>query len=232
MKDELTKLINLSKLDAEINAFVEKKDQLPQDVQGLKKQLEELSQNVENKKRELSSLKAQQKQKEMDLAEQKEWVEKREGRLKEIKTNKEYHASVKEITQAKRIIAQLEEGILKLIGEAEEQDKKLQEAEKALEDQRSSIEQHLREKVSEAEGIQSQIDEVVKKRNGEAKQIDGSLVKMYQTIRSRVSPPLAQAQNGTCLECNTRIPPQFYIEIQKFKQVVSCPRCHRILYIV
>jgi predicted nucleic acid-binding Zn-ribbon protein len=41
---------------------------------------------------------------------------------------------------------------------------------------------------------------------------------------------VARISNETCMGCFMNVPPQLCIEVQRGKQMISCPQCSRILY--
>ena len=40
----------------------------------------------------------------------------------------------------------------------------------------------------------------------------------------------AETQAGTCLGCHMHLPPQFFNELQRARDIRLCPNCHRILF--
>ncbi|MDO8520266.1 MAG: C4-type zinc ribbon domain-containing protein [Deltaproteobacteria bacterium] len=231
MKNDLTQLITLSKIDSTIDLLEDRKGELPEAIRSLETQLSDLLGSLEAQKKNMETMKGELKKKEGDLTEQKEWAVKREERAKEIKTNKEYHAALKEVAQSKKACADLEAAITSLNTRIEEEGVKIAEVEGTLADRKQALENEISEKKGEIANLDAEIAEQVTERTGKEKELKEGLLKKYKTIRNRIAPALAGASQGTCMECNTRIPPQMYIELQKYKQIVNCPRCHRILYV-
>ena len=151
--------------------------------------------------------------------------------MKEIKTNKEYHAALKEVAQTKKAITDIESTLLQLMGQIEERIKELATLEKEVIDKKPPIEQQIKEKKGQISVLEQQVGDKVAEHNKKEKELPEGILKKYKTIKARLSPAVAPAGHGVCLECNMNIPPQLYLELQKFKQVISCPRCHRILYL-
>ena len=231
MKNELIKLIELSKIDAEIDALAEAREELPSQIDKLQNQSNALESSLTEKKQELGLWEKDKKTKEQELTEKKDWIAKREGILKEIKTNKEYHAALKEVAQTKKAITDIESTLLQLMGQIEERIKELATLEKEVIDKKPPIEQQIKEKKGQISVLEQQVGDKVAEHNKKEKELPEGILKKYKTIKARLSPAVAPADHGVCLECNMNIPPQLYLELQKFKQVISCPRCHRILYL-
>ncbi|MBI4411464.1 MAG: hypothetical protein HY541_03155 [Deltaproteobacteria bacterium] len=231
MKNELVKLIELSKIDAEIDAMAEAREELPSQIDKLQSQLNELENSLNEKKQELILWEKDKKTREQELTEKKDWIAKREGILKEIKTNKEYHAALKEVAQAKKAITDIESALLQLMGRIDERTKELADLEKEVIEKKPPIEEQIRGKKGQIGVLEQQVGDKTAERIQKEKELEEGLLKKYKTIKARLSPAVAPAGRGVCLECNMNIPPQLYLELQKFKQVISCPRCHRILYL-
>lgn len=230
MRNELEQLVSLAKIDAEIDFLEDRKGELPENIRELTAKLADLLGSLEAQKKSVEGMKADRHKKEADLTEQKEWAVKREERAKEIKTNKEYHAALKEVAQSKKACTDLETAITTLGTRIDEETTKIAEVEGTLADKKGALEQEIEGKRAQIKEIDDQIASQTALRSDKEKELKEGLLKKYKTIRSRISPAVAAASLGACMECNTRIPPQLYIELQKYKQVINCPRCHRILY--
>lgn len=231
MKQQLLQLVTLSKIDVEIDELEAQKNEVPQLIAELESQIQEIDRSFNQGSEEVEKLQSQKRQKEMGVSEQKEWIEKASHRLTEIKTNKEYHAHLKEIEGAKKRIAGLEEDLLKIMMQIEEKSPQLGELKNSIGDKKSSVEKQIAEKKVLLASLTETIVEKQNIRLEQTKQVDPSFLERYQAIKNRLQTAMALTHAGSCLECNTRIPPQLLIELQKFTQVITCPRCHRILYL-
>lgn len=231
LKNEITKLIDLAIADAAIDELMTQQETLPATIRELEIQLEGLEGKVTDKKSEITSLESQKKQKEIDLATQRDWINQRENLQKDIKTNKEYHAAVKEITVAKKNITDLEQAITDISASLETETPKISELESEASQSQSGIRQLIEEKKAKIESIASQALTETQKRAEIEKDIPEAILKRYKSIKSKLTPAMTSAEGGCCTECNTRIPPQMFIELQKSQQLITCPRCHRIFYL-
>ena len=59
------------------------------------------------------------------------------------------------------------------------------------------------------------------------------IFKKYETIRAkRGGIGLAKVQDETCQGCYIHIPPQVFIILKRgVEELLTCPHCHRILYV-
>lgn len=233
MKNEINKLVLLAQVDAEIDTLIEQKEELPQAIIVLEKQMKDLDNSLESRKRELESLTQEKKKKESDIVEKTDWVRERQGKFKKNVTNsREFGASQREVSLAKKHLEELEASVQKLAVLLEEMGPKITESEQSFTDQKTALEAQIQDIAGKIPGLDSQIEEKNKIRQIAQNGIPEGLLNRYNTLRKSISTALSKAESGICDECNTKIPPQMFIEIQKWNQIISCPRCHRILYLV
>ena len=63
------------------------------------------------------------------------------------------------------------------------------------------------------------------------KVLPAPILARYEFIRSRLANPvIVSVDQGVCSGCNISIPPQFFIELQKGQQILSCPNCQRLIF--
>lgn len=158
-------------------------------------------------------------------------IDLREKRLSSLKTQKEYQATAKEIAQMKQENKQREARILQLL-----------EGEETLQKESTQLISELADK----EGIYRQLEGELKQRQAALEQevvalreqkpkllesLPPEILKKYELVKRRYVNPLAPVQRGICYGCNMNIPPQFYNEMRKHKDLRNCPNCHRLIYV-
>ncbi|MBI1909897.1 MAG: hypothetical protein HYS22_06990 [Deltaproteobacteria bacterium] len=231
LREQLDRIFKLSRFDQECRQFQERQALLP----GLREEIESgwilLQKNLEEKKGILVSVEKERRDKEMDLRVSQESLKKRETRVNEIKTNKEYQAALKEVSQGKKENKEMEDHLLKLMGQIEELTKEVS----VLEEQYRSSEASHRDKyqalVQEEEELGRKLGELSMVRNGLLDGIGPSLIVQYEKVRKIRSDPLALVEGGTCLGCHMHVPPQLFNQILRQQAIYTCPSCHRILSI-
>ena len=113
-------------------------------------------------------------------------------------------------------------------------DEEKPELSKMEEESKTEVERIEKEIAVKKEMLSKVADEIAKlseDRLGKEKGVNPSFLKKYKTIKARIIPAMSKAENSLCIECHTKIPPQLFIEIQKLKDLYTCPRCNRILYV-
>jgi predicted nucleic acid-binding Zn-ribbon protein len=231
LKEQLDRLWELQKIDLELKDIQEKRNRYPKELKKLdeKKKIEQ--ERILKEKEKVESLEKVRRQKEGELSLELEKIKRVEGRMSEVKTNKEYQALLTEIDTMKGANSKIEEEILQIMDEIDELRKDLSKREKEIKTDLDKIEAErtsLQEKMGQDEKTWN---EQMKEREVVSKQIESKLLKLYQTLKEkRQEIGVVSAKNETCQGCFVNIPPQMYIEIQKNKTLIRCPNCNRILY--
>ena len=230
MKKKLELLEELQDVDQQIDA-------LKSAQSGLQAELSGISQGVDAAREDIALLEASLEQRESEKREleathaaELENITRSETNMKEIKTNKEFQAVGREITAAKKQVAELEEQLLLKISQIEEVSGELATKRSRCEELAENSAQRIAEKQAEIARIQSDIDADIERRDGVVKGIPASLVKKFTVLREqRRGQALAIARDGYCMGCNMHLPPQLYNNLYKYEELLSCPHCQRIL---
>lgn len=230
MKKKLDMLEELQEVDQRI-------DTLKANQSGLQAELSGISQGVDAAREEvvgLETILAQREAEKRDLeathAAELENIARSETNMKEIKTNKEFQAVGREITAARKQVADIEEQLLQKIGQIEELSGDLAAKKSGCEELADNSAQRIVAKQAEINQIQSDIDVDIKRRDAVVKGIPASLVKRFTILREqRRGQALATARDGYCMGCNMHLPPQLYNNLYKNEEILACPHCQRIL---
>ncbi len=230
MRKKLELLEELQDIDQQI-------DTLKSAQGGLQGELSGISQGVDTAREDIALLEATLAQRESEKGEleathaaELENIARSETNMKEIKTNKEFQAVGREITAAKKQVAELEDQLLQKISQIEELSGELAAKRSQCEELAENSAQRVVEKQTEIAKIQSDIDADVERREGVIKGIPASLVKKFTVLREqRRGQALAIARDGYCMGCNMQLPPQLYNNLYKYEELLACPHCQRIL---
>ncbi|MDZ4224885.1 MAG: C4-type zinc ribbon domain-containing protein, partial [bacterium] len=69
------------------------------------------------------------------------------------------------------------------------------------------------------------------KRPALLKELPAPVLKKYELVKRRYDDAVALVKKGICQGCNMNVPPQFYNEMLKTKDLRECPTCHRLIYV-
>jgi hypothetical protein len=231
LREQLKLLWELQKIDLELKGIKEEKDRYPREIKKLDEKQKIEKERIQKEREKVESLEKTRRQKEGHLNTEQEKIKRAEGRMSEVKTNKEYQALLSEIDTIKESNSRIEEEILQVMDEIDELKKDLSKREKEMGSTLEKIEgerKKLQEKTAQGEKAWS---ERVERRELLSKQIESKLVKLYGTLKEkRQGVGVVSVKNETCQGCFLNVPPQMFIEVQKNNALVRCPHCNRILY--
>jgi uncharacterized protein len=231
LKEGLIKLAGLAEVESRIFKIQRQLEDIPQNLRELEEKLAQSESLFQEKKQKFEELERTCRQKETEMSDSREKSKIREARLYEIKTTKEYQAAVKEIAAAKKQSADWETQGTQMKEQMEALQKELAPLEEDLNRLKENV-QTERDKISgDLEGLKKQLEEEQTLKGRLFAELDKALVARYERILRQRQPAMAPVRSGTCQECNMHLPPQLYIEIQKYREVISCPSCNRILYL-
>jgi predicted nucleic acid-binding Zn-ribbon protein len=231
LRAQLELLWELQKIDLGLKSIKEEKDRYPKEMKKLDEKQKVERERNEKEKEKIDSLEKARRQKEGQLNLEQEKIKRAEGKMPEVKTNKEYQALLSEIDAMKEANSRMEEEILRVMDEIDELKKDLSKREK---DARVTLEKieaerkKLQEKMAHDEKVW---DVQMERREVLSKQIESKLVKLYNTLKEkRQGVGVVSVKHETCQGCYVNVPPQMFIEVQKNNALVRCPHCNRILY--
>lgn len=231
MKKQILFLVELQKIDLEIDEFMRRKIDLPGAIERLDEELKAVEQTLEEDGQRLERLKADHKTKETALKNSIENARKTKGRLLEVKTNKEYEATLKEIDAVNERSSAIEDEIINILEEIDRISEDLRVKEKETNDCRFACEERKKRFEEELNSIDSALADVLKRRDNVRSRVQEQLLKKFDVIKNRKhGRAVVPARKEVCYGCHMNIPPQMYNELQKSDRLILCPHCERIIY--
>jgi predicted nucleic acid-binding Zn-ribbon protein len=231
LREQLELLWELQKIDLELKSIKEGRDRYPKEMKKLEEKQKIERERIQKEKEKVESLEKTRRQREGQLNLEQEKIKRAEGKMSEVKTNKEYQALLSEIDAIKEANSRMEEEILQVLDEIDEIKKDLLKREKEVGVILERIEverKKLQEKIAHDEKAWN---EQMERREVLSKQIESKLFKLYNTLKEkRQGVGVVSAKNETCQGCFVNVPPQMFIEVQKNNILIRCPNCNRILY--
>jgi predicted nucleic acid-binding Zn-ribbon protein len=231
LKEQLELLWGLQKIDLGLKNIKEERDRYPKEIKKLDVKQNIERERIQKEKEKLELLEKERRQKEKQLISEQDKIKRAEGRMFEVKTNKEYQALLTEIDAIKGGASLAEEEILQIMEEIDGLKKDLLKREKEMAANLEKIEGE-RKKIQErmAEG-----DEAWKKNTERreilSKRLESKLFKLYNTLKEkRQGIGVVSVKHETCQGCFVNVPPQMFIEVQRNNALIRCPHCNRILY--
>ncbi|MDP2600866.1 MAG: C4-type zinc ribbon domain-containing protein [Deltaproteobacteria bacterium] len=230
-KQYLSQLKELQGIDTRIRKIDFELKEIPEQLEASGGDFLALDRTVKDKEGALAAMTKERQELEQSVKEQVLLSADREKRLFAIKTQKEYQATVKEIAQLKKDGKDKEDRILALLEKGEKITAEItqQKTEAAdIEGGFRQIEAELKKRELELNAERVLLGE---KRPALLKELPAPVLKKYELVKRRYDDAVALVKKGICQGCNMNVPPQFYNEMLKTKDLRECPTCHRLIYV-
>ena len=231
INEKVATIINLQEVDLELDALLSEREDLPRRIEALREELKDFEASIILDRERLEELEAERKIKEGGLRDEEEKLKKSEQKLTDVKTNKEYKAALKEIKDHRDQNSVFEDQILVIMEEIDslnvEISRKLVELEKMSLDIKSEIESMT----IKADEIEKELKIKEGERENLIAKIDTNYLNKYDTLAKKGRKPvIVRVKKGVCTGCFMNLPPQFFNEIQRDRDLKFCPNCSRMIY--
>jgi predicted nucleic acid-binding Zn-ribbon protein len=230
---QLQTLIDLQGHDARIATLEAEAARLPRQLEAIQASLAEARKAVQSVNERVDATRKSLRAKEQDLEVTNTKRTKAEGKLWEVKTNKEYSAALLEIEESKQEKGKTEEEILVLMELQERLSVEIREAEarfKTREEQARQDEAVVRKKLA---AVEAELEGVRAERSGRARDVPPGLLSDYERLLRARSGVAVAAVNASafCGGCRVSIRPQAIQELRSAVTVMMrCESCGRYLY--
>jgi predicted nucleic acid-binding Zn-ribbon protein len=230
---DLKTIIELQHVDSRIAELTAEINLLPAQVERLQAHLNDFIHAHEERKKRLATNLKERKDLEGEVKIIQEKISKHKDQLYQVKTNEQYRAMLKEIEGEEAKVRKIEDQILEKMIEAEDIQKKIQEAASSLEGERAQVASETGRLESQRQADIEERDRLQVRREELAGALSEAARTLYERIRSaRRGVALAEVRNGLCTACNVLLRPQVYNEVRMGQGLLTCDNCSRIIYYV
>lgn len=233
MLDTIRVLEEIQKIDLDIAAAEEEKKRYLREIEAAGAEAKALAAEKEKAAAEITDINARIRDLDEEMRKCSDKVKKDEGRIGGIKNSKELNALNKEISSANKSRRLYEEEKTRFAAKLDEKTASCAALETKLTD-KSALLTRLNEEAASKNAVWSEAVSRNTALKEDAKtRISPEILKKYEGIRAkRGGVGLAKVKDETCLGCFIHIPPQVYIILKRgASELMTCPHCHRILYV-
>ena len=231
MQNTLRLLIELQEIEKKVRTLTEQKARAPIQIAMMKEEESKAAVRVEEKQEMFKSAQRLRKELEREVEDLEGRHKKSKQRLLEVKSNKEYQATLKEIDDIEDLIRRREDRILEQMEVAESVANEVREYERLLSEARKRLGQEGTQLEKEAAKADTFIASLEKEKERLKPQIPVETWQKYQLLSAnRGGIALAPVNQSTCQVCHMNLPPQLFIDLQRNEKMMYCPNCQRILY--
>jgi predicted nucleic acid-binding Zn-ribbon protein len=147
------------------------------------------------------------------------------------KTNEQYKAFQNEIDFIAKEIRKAEDRILELMTESEALDGNVKKAEAALKEEKATVEAEKKQARERTAADQTQLDQLLAERTTAIAGLPKATAVTYERIKKKWGGvAIAEVEAGRCSACQLMLRPQYFQEVRKGDQLMTCESCGRFLY--
>ncbi|HOI74356.1 MAG TPA: C4-type zinc ribbon domain-containing protein [Syntrophales bacterium] len=231
MKELLSLLRDLQKVDSAIEKIQGRKTQLPSLLEALDGIFTASQTEMVEQKERLQEATKKHREKEELLRRGQDSLKKAKARQFEVKTNKEYEAILKEVETLEMRNSQIEDEILEAMEEMDRVRGLVQNIERDFDQARLRYEGERKERTEELALADEDLRATREKSQALREKVPPDILKRYETIRNAsAGVAVIGVWKEVCQGCRMNLPPQLYNEIQREEEIRFCPNCNRILY--
>ena len=231
LKKNLKTLANLQLIDTECHAIERDLADVDQRIASIGAQLSVVEHQVAQERLQLDALKKQYRTDENDVKTIENSIIKSNDKLSGVKTNKEYQSMLKEIDELQLKKAAIEDRMIEALDQLEASERNLGILKADLEDMQREIDEQQDQIRVAAQEQQAELADLKEERDRIWSMLEPKLQKIYmRTSQHGNGVGVAAVVNAVCQVCRMNIPPQAYIELQRFNELSMCPHCQRVIY--
>jgi uncharacterized protein len=231
MLPDLKLVIRLQEIDNRLTELTHEIAALPVHIAQIEKKLTSHQRKLDADRAALTANQKERKKCEGDIQTEEQKISRLKDQMLGAKTNEQYRAFQNEIEFCQKAIRKAEDRILELMTESEPLDQNVKAAEAALQTERAQVEAEKQQARERTAVDQKAAQELQGERTAAVKQIAAAVYQRYERVRKgRRGIAVAEAVEGRCSACNLTMRLQFFQDLKKGDQILSCESCTRILY--
>jgi len=204
---------------------------LPKHIATIEKTLDSHIRRLEADRAALAANLRDRKKLDGDIPAHNQKISKLRDQTLEAKTNEQYRAFQHEIEFIEKEIRKAEDRILDLMSESELLDANVKKAEAALKEEKKVVEQEQKSARERTAVDRAQWDALRAERTTAAAALPKATLTEYERIRKKWSGvAIAEVEGGRCSACQIVLRPQFFQQLRRGDQLMTCESCGRFLF--
>jgi len=231
IETSINQLAALQEFDRHVREKTEAVQALEAEIAHLESGLLQQHETTRSAREQRDALDVRRRDLEAHLESEESKMKDRRMRLNRVRNEKELQALRREIELGKEANQQTEEEVLQVMESLEGITASAAEAERALAELETTGAAQIAARRARINELAAEVTRDRVARDQMAQSLDKSLLQKYeQLFERRGGTAVVGVRNGTCLGCHMHLPPQFFNELQRSRDVRVCPNCHRILF--
>jgi hypothetical protein len=230
LKEQLRLLRDLQAIDSRRQEMRKSIEALPERLRPAKQDLAKLEAMLQQEREQLADTEKWRADQEEQVKREEEAVRQARSKLQQSRNTKDFAAASREVENKRRMIAEREEELIKVIGTMEATSAQLAQREKDVEALRQHVTTEEATVASRTAELTAELDKQESGRQAIASQVPRDLLRRYEQVQRRRGIALVPVVDGICKGCFMALPPQLNNIIARGTSLESCPSCQRLLY--
>lgn len=231
MHPDVIALVALEGEDSAVEALEARLRSLEPRLQELERTREVAATALERAKSALASEQEKLRESKARSASSRTLQERNQKQLDGITNVREATAASAQLDQSRKIAGDAESETLRVTARVDEAQSRLTQAENAMADIEASQETERSAIAGERHTIESDLRHARMKREGSAKRVSQPLLGKYEKVRRRRrGQSVFPLVNGACGSCDTKLPVQRRLEMQRTGAIEMCEACGVMIY--
>lgn len=231
MHPDVIALVALEGEDSAVEALEARLRSLEPRLQELERTREVAATALERAKSTLASEQDKLRESKARSASSRTLQERNQKQLDGITNIREATAASAQLDQSRKIASDAESETMRITARVDEAQARLTQAENAMADIEASQETERSAIAGERHTIESDLRHARMKRDGSAKRVSQPLLGKYEKVRRRRrGQSVFPLVNGACGSCDTKLPVQRRLEMQRTGAIEMCEACGVMIY--
>jgi predicted nucleic acid-binding Zn-ribbon protein len=232
MNQHLKQLIDLSKIDKEIDAFEPQIEEANYNYEAALAKTKSIESDIENLTSEIKEEELKKSKNELHLAELSQKLEENSKKSSDIKTEREMKSLQLEEEIAKEQVTFANEEIERLEKIIESKKEQVDAAKDTLVELQSNLESVKAEVDEKLSIINRDRQEVFVKKEKLLSDVNQKGLAFYQKIRRWAkNSTVVLVEEHACMGCHMLISDKIYADVIRAEDITTCPHCGRILHV-
>ncbi len=231
IKEQLENLLKLQEVESEMARIQRILEQTPAKIEAIDAKLGGFEARMADEASVLERLKKEYRAKEADVRARDDIIKKSQVKLRSVKTNKEYQSILKEIEDMKRKNSGIEDVMLSELDQMEAAEKEMTARKSEYEAAKAAAEAEKKAFLEDAKKEEDRLVLLKADYDQAAAYVLPDFLERYNQVKGRESRiGVVSVNDAVCSGCTMKIPPQMFIELQRFDALKFCPFCNKIMY--
>ncbi len=205
ISDELKKLVDLQKIDLEIDALQEKISAVPVEIEKIMALIQAQKNELEQQKKQLKELQVGQNSKNTDLETIEQTIKKHTTELNLVKSNQAYRALLDEIEEAKKQKSTAEDSLLQYLEEIDNLSKMITEKQLELKNSENKAQRDIQLLQESGIGMEKCRAEKTSQRAERSGEIEKKFLDTYEYLRNKKKPAVVPVEGKGCGGCHMQL---------------------------